>query len=56
MKLLIQQNYHTKRVLRQFISTSEIKVSVVVDEKYLELSVRTLHSAFNLEDSVDLEG
>ena len=30
------------------ISTSEIKVSVVVDEKYLELGVRTLHDAFEL--------
>ena len=38
----------------KMISTSEIKVSVVVDEKYLELGVRTLHSEFNLEDSVDL--
>lgn len=33
----------------QMISTSEIKVSVVVDEKYLELAVRTLHEAFELE-------
>ncbi len=33
----------------QMISTSEIKVSVVVDEKYLELGVRTLHTAFGLE-------
>ena len=32
------------------ISTSEIKISVVVKEKYLELGVRTLHSAFGLED------
>ncbi len=31
------------------ISTSEIKISVVVDEKYLELAVRSLHSTFNLE-------
>ena len=30
------------------ISTSEIKISVVVDEKYLELGVRTLHDAFEL--------
>jgi aspartate kinase len=35
----------------QLISTSEIKVSVVVDEKYLELGVRALHSAFGLENS-----
>jgi aspartate kinase len=32
------------------ISTSEIKISVVVDEKYLELAVRSLHTAFNLEN------
>lgn len=31
------------------ISTSEIKVSVVVDEKYLELGVRALHDAFELD-------
>ncbi|TQV65436.1 MAG: aspartate kinase [Halothiobacillaceae bacterium] len=31
------------------ISTSEIKISVVVDEKYLELAVRTLHDAFGLD-------
>jgi len=31
------------------ISTSEIKISVVVEEKYLELGVRTLHAAFGLE-------
>lgn len=35
----------------KLISTSEIKVSVVVDEKYLELGVRALHSAFNLDIS-----
>lgn len=33
----------------RMISTSEIKISVVVDEKYLELGVRTLHQAFGLE-------
>jgi aspartate kinase len=33
----------------KMISTSEIKISVVVDQKYLELSVRTLHEAFGLE-------
>ncbi len=32
------------------ISTSEIKVSVVVDEKYLELGVRALHEGFNLKE------
>ncbi|XOZ34703.1 aspartate kinase [Halomonadaceae bacterium KBTZ08] len=35
----------------QMISTSEIKISVVIDEKYLELAVRTLHSAFGLEQA-----
>ncbi|WP_126445339.1 aspartate kinase [Sulfuricystis multivorans] len=33
----------------QMISTSEIKISVVVDEKYLELAVRVLHQAFGLD-------
>lgn len=32
----------------QMISTSEIKISVVIDEKYLELAVRALHAAFDL--------
>ena len=31
------------------ISTSEIKISCVVDEKYAELAVRTLHDAFELD-------
>ncbi|MBU6949892.1 MULTISPECIES: aspartate kinase [unclassified Hahella] len=34
----------------QMISTSEIKVSVVIDEKYLELAVRSLHGAFELSE------
>jgi aspartate kinase len=33
----------------QMISTSEIKTSVVIDEKYMELAVRTLHKAFDLD-------
>ncbi len=33
----------------QMISTSEIKISVVIDEKYLELAVRALHSEFELD-------
>ena len=37
----------------RMISTSEIKVSVVVDEKYLELGVRALHAAFNLEEKAE---
>ncbi|NKC12578.1 MAG: aspartate kinase [Gammaproteobacteria bacterium] len=36
------------------ISTSEIKISAVVDEKYLELGVRSLHSAFALEQDSNL--
>ncbi|MES9946219.1 MAG: aspartate kinase [gamma proteobacterium symbiont of Ctena orbiculata] len=36
----------------RMISTSEIKISVVVDEKYLELGVRALHEAFELEKEV----
>ncbi len=35
----------------QMISTSEIKISVVVDEKYMELAVRVLHKAFELEEA-----
>lgn len=35
----------------QMISTSEIKVSVVIDEKYMELAVRALHKAFDLEQT-----
>ena len=38
-----------ERINIQMISTSEIKVSVVVDEKYLELGVRALHAAFGLD-------
>ena len=33
----------------QMISTSEIKISVIIDEKFLELAVRSLHSAFGLD-------
>ena len=33
----------------QMISTSEIKISVVIDEKYMELAVRALHKAFALD-------
>jgi aspartate kinase len=33
----------------QMISTSEIKISVVIDEKYLELAVRVLHQVFELD-------
>jgi len=33
----------------QMITTSEIKITVVIDEKYIELAVRSLHSAFGLD-------
>ena len=35
----------------QMITTSEIKTSVVIDEKYMELAVRALHKAFGLEEA-----
>ncbi len=35
----------------QMISTSEIKISVIIDERYLELAVRALHSAFELDNT-----
>ncbi len=35
----------------QMITTSEIKTSVVIDEKYMELAVRALHRAFELEQA-----
>lgn len=35
----------------QLITTSEIKISIVIEEKYLELAVRALHDAFELEGS-----
>ncbi|MCK9397971.1 MAG: aspartate kinase [Methylobacter sp.] len=37
----------------RMISTSEIKISVVVDEKYLELAVRALHAAFSLDQEIE---
>ena len=35
----------------QMISTSEIKISVVIDEKYTELAVRVLHKVFGLDQA-----
>ena len=37
----------------QMVSTSEIKITVVIDEKYIELAVRTLHRAFGLDEPAD---
>ncbi|GAB3776816.1 aspartate kinase [Ramlibacter monticola] len=39
----------------QMISTSEIKTSVVIDEKYMELAVRALHRAFDLDQPASAE-
>jgi aspartate kinase len=39
----------------QMISTSEIKTSVVVDEKYMELAVRVLHREFELDKAPTVE-
>jgi len=43
-KALAQDNINI-----QMITTSEIKISVIVDEKYMELAVRSLHTAFELD-------
>ncbi len=40
---------HNEGINIQMISTSEIKISVVIDEKYLELAVRSLHAVFELD-------
>jgi aspartate kinase len=40
----------------QMITTSEIKISVIIEEKYLELAVRSLHSSFGLENEPQEEG
>ncbi|MBO9689646.1 MAG: aspartate kinase [Mitsuaria chitosanitabida] len=37
----------------QMITTSEIKTSVVIDEKYMELAVRALHRAFDLDQEIE---
>jgi len=39
----------------QMITTSEIKITVVIEEKYLELAVRALHSAFELDQPDSIE-
>lgn len=45
------QTLATEGINIRMISTSEIKISVVIDEKYLELAVRSLHKAFQLEQA-----
>ena len=39
----------------QMISTSEIKISVIIEENYLELAVRSLHTAFGLEGDAGVQ-
>ena len=39
----------------ELITTSEIKISVVIEEKYMELAVRALHTAFGLDDTSVVE-
>ncbi len=43
------QTFADNNINIQLITTSEIKISVVIEEKYIELAVRTLHSAFDLD-------
>jgi len=43
------QTLSDKGINIQVISTSEIKVSVLIDEEYVELAVRALHSAYGLD-------
>jgi aspartate kinase len=40
----------------RLISTSEIRISCVIDEKYAELAVRVLHNAFGLDRESPQEG
>ena len=39
----------------QMITTSEIKTSVAIEDKYMELAVRALHKAFNLGETAPVE-
>ena len=45
------ESLSTEGINIQMISTSEIKVSVVIDEKYMELAVRALHKEFDLDQA-----
>lgn len=46
---LMFETLATEGINVRMISTSEIKVSVVIDEKYVELAVRSLHTAFDMD-------
>ena len=50
------QTLSDKGINIQLISTSEIKVSVLIDEDYLELAVRALHSAYGLDKKPEEKG
>lgn len=39
----------------QMITTSEIRITVIIEERYLELAVRSLHSAFNLDQDTNID-
>jgi aspartate kinase len=43
------QALHTEGINIKVITTSEIKISVLIERKYMELAVQTLHDAFELE-------
>jgi aspartate kinase len=49
---LMFETLSNERINIQMISTSEIKISVVIDDKYMELAVRALHKAFELDKVV----
>lgn len=46
---------HQENINIQMISTSEIKISVVIDERYLELAIRSLHATFELNNAFDVD-
>ncbi len=48
---LMFKTLSTEGINIQMISTSEIKISVVIDDKYMELAVRALHKAFGLDQA-----
>jgi aspartate kinase len=45
-----------ERINIQMISTSEIKISCLIDEKYAELAMRTLHDGFDLHLPLEQRG
>jgi len=47
------QTLATENINIQMITTSEIKISVIIEERYLELAVRSLHTAFGLDQDAE---